>query len=100
MLTANGNNGNNNDTPNGPPVILAIPRGCFLSEEQVANPEQLIPHGVPLEPFERTPDWTQTALTNKRDQPVIERLEVTEIDVSNVTRLRRRDDDSGGPSAA
>lgn len=101
MLNANGNNGNNNDTPNGPPVILAIPRGCFLSAEQVADPEQLVPHGVPLEPFAPTPDWTRTALIDKRDQPVVERLEVTEIDTSNVVRLGRRDDDQdGGPDAA
>jgi hypothetical protein len=52
-------------------------------------------------PFKATHDWTQAALTDQRPEPIVERLEVTEIDTSNVTVLRRRDDDDGGgPDAA
>jgi hypothetical protein len=45
-----------------PMVLLGIPRGIFLSEEQAANPESLIPYGVPIEPFTATSsiDATQT----------------------------------------
>jgi hypothetical protein len=85
-----------------PAVILAIPRSCFLSKEQIADPEQLISHGTPIEPFEPTEDWTQTALIDQRDQqePVVERLEVTNINMSNVVRLERRDNDDQGPPDA
>ena len=62
------------------PIILAIPRGCFLSEEQIANIDQLIPHGVPIEPHTGTADWTKTTSADRREQPasepVVERLEV------------------------
>ena len=81
------------------PIILAIPRGCFLSEEQIANIDQLIPHGVPIEPHTGTADWTKTTSADRREQPasepVVERLEVVEelpvlkMDPApNVTKLR------------
>ena len=87
-------------SPPTPPIILAIPRGCFLSGEQIANIDQLIPHGVPIEPHTGTADWTQTALADRREQPasepVVERLEVVEEPLPvlkmdpapNVTKLR------------
>ena len=83
-----------------PPIILAIPRGCFLSDEQCADPDQLIPHGTPLEPFVATRDWTKSPVVAPAP---IERLEVQEVDVSNVTRLdfeRGKRDDDGEPSGA
>jgi hypothetical protein len=87
-------------SPPTPPIILAIPRGCFLSEEQIANIDQLIPHGVPIEPHTGTADWTKTASADRREQPapepVVERLEVVEEPLPvrqmdpapNVTKLR------------
>ena len=50
--------------PATPPVILSIPRGCFLSAEQAADPDQLIPHGVPIEPFTATPGTDPTRRAN------------------------------------
>ena len=72
-----------------PPIILAIPRGCFLSEEQSANPDQLIPHGVPLAPYEGSPDWTKSPVVEPAPiEPVVDRLEVTEtVDDGEVVRL-------------
>jgi hypothetical protein len=86
-----------------PPIILAIPRGCFLSEEQSANPDQLIPHGVPLAPYEGSPDWTKSPVVEPAPiEPVVDRLEVTEtVHDGKVVRLdpfRERDDQ--GPGAA
>jgi hypothetical protein len=107
-------------SPSMPPIILAIPRSCFLSEEQIANIDQLIPHGVPTEPHTGTADWTRTASADRREEPasdpVVERLEVVEEPLPvrqmdpapNVTKLRphertyvegARNDASRRPSA-
>jgi hypothetical protein len=89
--------------PPMPPIILAIPRGCFLSEEQSANPDQLIPHGVPLAPYEGSPDWTKSPVVEPAPiEPVVDRLEVTEtVDDGKVVRLDPfRDRDDQGPGAA
>jgi hypothetical protein len=93
--------GNNNERPLIP---YSVPRGSSID---LKTGEIIFPPGVepePLVPFEATHDWTVTAaLTDQRDQQelVVEHLEVHAVDVSNVTRLHRRDDDrDGGPNAA
>ena len=59
------------------PPIICIPRGVFLSEDQIDNIEELAKqHGVPIEPYSGTGDWTQTA-AGKRE-PVVEPLEVAD----------------------
>jgi hypothetical protein len=95
-------------SPSLPPIILAIPRGCFMSEQQTADPDQLISHGVPIEPYTGTPDWTRTALSDQREAPVPREpvpFEVAEAEApQNLVRLdsfkTRRDDDGSGPGAA
>lgn len=42
------------------PPIICIPRGVFLSEDQIDNIEELAEqHGVPIEPFTGSGDWTK-----------------------------------------
>lgn len=88
-----GNNGNNSERL--PDIIYSIPRGAQFA----ADRRTLIwADGTPAapivqEPYKSTP---MLELTNQSEpKPVAERLEVTEIDTSNVTVLRRRDDDQG-----
>jgi hypothetical protein len=78
--------------------FLVVPRGCFLSKEQVANPSCLIEYGEPFEPgMPPTP-----ALTDQSEQPAVEPEVATDPlpvepapDDGKVTPLsawRRRDD--------
>jgi hypothetical protein len=100
-ISAGGNSNNNNDRPMM--MVGSVPRGSSIN---LKTGEITFPPGAGLEPFapfKGTHDWTATALTDQRDQqePEVERLEVTEIDTTNVTVLRRRDDsDDSGPNAA
>ena len=71
----------------------------FAQKTEIVFPPGVEPQ--PLEPFTATHDWTKTALTDQRPEPIVEPLEVTEIDTSNVVRLGRRDsEDELGPSGA
>ena len=83
-----------------PLIPYCVPRGSSID---LKTGEIIFPPGVepePLKPFTGTHDWTKTALTDQRPEPPVERLEVTEIDISNVVRLGRRDDDQGPAGAA
>lgn len=85
--------------------IFAVPRGAHISKDgEGVTIEGESVALKPLEPFVGTPPL----LADQRDEdalrrePVVERHEVIEVDVSNVTILRRRDEDGGdqGPGAA
>ena len=83
--------------------ILSVPRGCFLSAEQTANPESLLEHVTPdFVPFAPTPPLPAlmdqsvgpATLEPIAEQPVVE----VEVEPPSVTRLdswreRRRSDD-------
>lgn len=81
--------------------IFSVPRGSSIN---VKTGEIVFPEGVEpqeIEPFKGTRDWTKTALTDQRPEPIVEPIEVVEIDTSNVVRLSRRDsEDEPGPSDA
>ena len=74
--------------PAASPMIIGIPRGVFLSDEQRANIEKLaVEHGQPIEPYEATPALHETSLS--RSEPELERLEVVEVpDDGKITTLR------------
>jgi hypothetical protein len=98
MISAGGKGGNDNGTRgiDGP---YALPRGSSINPTtgEITFPPDAVLERVAT--FKPTHDWTTiAALTDQRaEQPAVERLEVTEVDVSNVTVLRRRDDDNQGP---
>jgi hypothetical protein len=104
-----------------PMVILGIPRGVFFTEEQAANPDALIPYGVPIEPFTATSstDLVQRkreAIERRYSEPVREEVAPESVSFesaeqtppANVTPLRpfersyregARNDASRSPSA-
>lgn len=100
MINAGGQGGQPGGATETSLRVFSVPRGSWIDTK---TGEIIFPPGVepqPLEPFTATHDWTKTALTDQRPEPIVEPLEVTEIDTSNVVRLGRRDDDGGPPDAA
>jgi hypothetical protein len=78
--------------------FLVIPRGCFLNDQQVANPSSLIQYGEPFEPGAMPTPAIE--LTDQRASTIVEPLPVIEPeDDGKVTPLaswrRRADDESG-----
>ena len=101
-----GQGGQPNGVSETPLRVFAVPRGSSIN---VKTGEICFPPGVEpqeLAPFRGTDDWTRTALTDQREpEPILEGLEVHEVDISNVTRLdfdrgKRDDDQQGLPDAA
>jgi hypothetical protein len=80
--------------------IFSVPRGARIE----ADGKAITIDGAPVEletirPFVGTPPL-ELPDQSEKPAPIVERIEVTEIDVSNVTPLRRRDDNEPGPGAA
>jgi hypothetical protein len=95
VATVGGTNGGGNCVTNI--QFLVIPRGCFLSEEQVADPSSLIEYGKPFEPDAMpTPALIDQTALPVEPEPAPEPLEVLEpVDDGKVVTLRRRDDGGG-----
>jgi hypothetical protein len=79
--------------------FLVIPRGCFLSPEQVANPSSLIQYGEPFEPDAMpTPALIDQSVPPAAPEVATDLLPVEpEPDPGNVTPLnvwRRREPDA------
>jgi hypothetical protein len=76
--------------------FLVVPRGCFLSKEQVANPSCLIEYGEPFEPG-MPPTPALTDQSEPAEPEVIEPLPVIEPEpddrkVTPLSAWRRRDE--------
>ena len=85
--------------------ILSVPRGCRVQTDGTGaiTIDGEAAELKPIEPFTGTPALTDQRDHHKqRDQPTLERLEVIEVDASNVTRLDfdKRDGDDEPPDAA
>lgn len=81
--------------------IVAVPRGALLDPKSgmiTTIDGEVVSEPPTVSPFEGTPPLELAAITDQAAPP--ERLPVIELDVSNVTPLRRRDDDESGPGAA
>jgi hypothetical protein len=74
--------------------FLVIPRGCFLSPEQIADPSSLIEYGEPFEPGAMpTPALIDQTAPPVEPEPAPEPLEVLEpVDDGKIVTLRRRDE--------
>jgi hypothetical protein len=92
VATVGGTNGGGNCVTNI--QFLVIPRGCFLSSEQIADPSSLIEHGEPFEPGAMpTPALIDQTALPVEPEPAPESLEVLEpVDDGKVVTLRRRDE--------
>jgi hypothetical protein len=80
-------------------TLLAIPRGVFLTPEQIANPDPLLEHAVPFQPIAPTPALEltdQTAAPVQQDvlkiEPISVEPEPEPEDDGKVVPLRKRDD--------
>jgi hypothetical protein len=102
-ITTSNTNTNTNYNSDAIVQIFAVPRGGRVdTKDGTITIDGEAIELKPIEPFTGTP-----ALSDLRDhndqraerEPVVERLEVTEIDTTNITVLRRRDEDQG-PGAA
>ena len=76
--------------------IFAVPRGALIDRSGLVTIEGEATELKPISPFEGSPPL---GLSDQTQPAPLERLEVTEIDTTNVTVLRRRDDD-GSTGAA
>ena len=103
MVSSHSNVNSRNDDTNVL-QIFAVPRGGKIDPKDgtITVDGDPVTELQSVEPFVGTP-----ALTDKRDhhkqrvEPIVEPLEVIEIDTSNVTVMRRRDDgQDGGPTPA
>ena len=82
--------------------IYAVPRGArFAADGTVTIDGAAVTELSNVEPYSGTPALTDELQTPASfEPPMAERLEVTEVDTSNVTVLRRRDNDDAGPGTA
>jgi hypothetical protein len=105
VTTSNTNvNHKGDDNPTGIVNIFAVPRGAHITHDGtgVTIDGQAI-ELQPFEPYKGTPPLGLSDQSEPSAEPSFERLEVNEIDTSNVTPLRPRDhtdEDSEPPGAA
>jgi hypothetical protein len=100
VSSTNGNGGGNGGDINLV-QIFAVPRGARVDvkDGSVMTIDGEVTELKPIEPYQPTPPLE---LTDQSEQPapIEPPLPVLEVDTSNVTVLRRRDDDDPGPGAA
>jgi hypothetical protein len=78
--------------------ILAVPHGATLGADGTITIEGDRVTELPtVVPFNGTPALTDQSEAPAPSERTLERLEVVEVDVSNVTRLHRREDEPDEP---
>jgi hypothetical protein len=80
--------------------IYAVPRGAKFGKDGTITIDGEATELTSVEPYEGTPALTDESTPAPFEPPLAERLEVIEVDTSNVTVLRRRSDDDDDPAGA
>ena len=78
--------------------ILSIPRGCFLSKEQIDNPGLLLEHAQPApEPFKPSPDFIEPAPVETAPVVAVEPVvaEDEKLAILDLHRPRKRSGEDG-----
>ena len=77
--------------------IFAVPRGALIDQSGKVVIDGEATELTPVTPYEGSPSLS--AITDQsQPAPIAERLPVLEVDTTNVTPMRRRDDE--GPAGA